>query len=67
MTMVSGAPTVLAEGSSPVEVFALFANLCANVSVSLRGQAKAKQMSEAVLGIQKLKDTARALTLLYPD
>ena len=45
MLIVSGAPEVLAGGSPPVEVFALFANLCANVSVSLQGQAKAKQMS----------------------
>jgi hypothetical protein len=38
--IVSGAPEVLAGGSSPVEVLAFFAILCANVSVSLRGQAK---------------------------
>ena len=37
-----GALEVLARGSSPVEVLAFFAILCANISVSLRGQAKVR-------------------------
>jgi hypothetical protein len=40
--IVSGALEVLAGGSSPIEVLAFFTILCANISVSLRGQAKTR-------------------------
>ena len=42
IVITSGALEVFAGGSSPVEVLALFAILCASVSVSLQKQAKTK-------------------------
>ena len=42
IVITSGALEVFAGGSSPVEVLALFAILCANVSVSLQRQAKTR-------------------------
>jgi hypothetical protein len=47
MMMVSGAPVVLAGGSSLPRVLALFANLCASVSVSLQRQAKVRQIESS--------------------
>ena len=53
MMMVSGAPVVLAGGLSLARVLALFANLCANVSVSLQRQAKVRQVKSSK--IKKLR------------
>ena len=65
MLIVSGAPEVLAGGSSPVEIFALFANLCAKVSASLWRQAKAMQINQVKPKIQELQGVAGTLLLLF--
>jgi hypothetical protein len=58
MMMVSGAPVVLAGGSSLARVLALFANLCANVSVSLQRQAEVRRIESSE--IKKLKGAVKS-------
>ena len=66
MMMVSDTPALPAGGSSPVEVLAFFAILCANVSISLRAHAKARTNKIIKTRNSGDKGGGTTLTLLFP-
>lgn len=53
MTTTSRLVTALAGGTSPVEVFSLFAILCASISVSLWKQDKIEQVKSKNQEVKK--------------